>query len=175
MVKDIGRKRYRPTAEMRTFLGIVDGGGRGPDSDRPPNQTQMDHVVPYRQGLARGRTALDDLVLLAARDHRIKTSGLWEIVLQPGRDPTAACVRRRAVAALDPTRRGRHRTAGPRGTCRYQRRVASRSLRSIHTACSTVASTVQTAAPVSLSRSSGSRAISWARGSARRIRRRRSS
>jgi hypothetical protein len=86
MVKDIGRKRYRPTAEMRTFLGIVDGGGRGPNSDRPPGQTQIDHVVPYRQRLARGRTALDNLVLLATKDHRIKTSGLWEIELRPDRD-----------------------------------------------------------------------------------------
>jgi hypothetical protein len=86
MVKDIGRKRYRPTAEMKTFLGIVDGGSRGPNSNRPPGQTQMDHVVPFRQGLARGRTALDNLVLLAIREHRIKTSGLWDIVLRERRD-----------------------------------------------------------------------------------------
>jgi hypothetical protein len=86
IVKDIDRKRYRPTADMKRFLGIVDGGGRGPNSDRPPSRTEMDHVVPFRQGLARGKTALANLVLLARRDHRIKTSGLWEIVLFENRD-----------------------------------------------------------------------------------------
>ncbi len=86
IVKDIDRKRYRPTAEMRTFLGIVDGGGRGPNSDRPPSRTEIDHVIPFRQRLARGTTALANLVLLARRDHRIKTSGLWEIILFENRD-----------------------------------------------------------------------------------------
>lgn len=86
IVKDIDRKRYRPTAEMRTFLGIVDGGGRGPNSDRPPSRTEIDHVIPFRQRMARGRTALENLVLLAERDHRIKTSGFWEIVLSANRD-----------------------------------------------------------------------------------------
>ena len=86
IVKDIDRTRYRPTAGLKRFLGIVDGGGRGPNSDRPPGRTEMDHVVPFRQGLARGKTALANLVLLARRDHRIKTSGLWDIVLSENRD-----------------------------------------------------------------------------------------
>lgn len=85
-VLDIGRKRYRPTAEMRTFLGILDHGGRGPNTGPPPSRTQADHVIPFNQRLARGRTALNNLVLLAARDHRVKTSGLWDIVLRARRD-----------------------------------------------------------------------------------------
>jgi hypothetical protein len=107
IVKDIDRTRYRPTAEMRTFLGIVDGGGRGPNSDRPPSQTQMDHVVPFRQRLARGRTALDNLVLLARRDHRVKTSGLWEIQLSENRDLAwTSFYGKRIITTVEPSEPG---------------------------------------------------------------------
>ena len=82
MVKDIGRDKYRPTDDMRAILGVLDGGGRGPGCTRPPSQTEIDHVDPFRQGLARGRTALDNLVLLSRLHHRIKTSDLWDIELQ---------------------------------------------------------------------------------------------
>ena len=85
-VLDIGRDKYRPTADMRALLGILDHAGRGPNTARPPSQCEADHVDPYRQGLARGRTALDNLVLLAVRDHRIKTSGYWDIELRALRD-----------------------------------------------------------------------------------------
>lgn len=80
-VIDIGREKYRPTSDMRALLGLLDRGGRGPGCTRPPSQTEADHVVAYRQGLARGRTALDNLVLLARAHHRVKTSGLWDIQL----------------------------------------------------------------------------------------------
>ncbi|WP_375389171.1 DUF222 domain-containing protein [uncultured Amnibacterium sp.] len=85
-VLDIGRDKYRPTSDMRAMLGFVDRGGRGPNSYRPPSQTEADHVIPFNQGLLRGRTALDNLVLLTRRDHRIKTSGLWDIELRAQRD-----------------------------------------------------------------------------------------
>lgn len=85
-VQDIGRQKYRPTDDMRALLGLLDGGGRGPNCTRPPAQTEADHVEPFRQRLARGRTALDNLVLLSRRDHRIKTSGLWDIELREHRE-----------------------------------------------------------------------------------------
>ncbi len=85
-VMTIGRKKYKPTADMRTLLGLLDGGGRGPNCRRPPGQTDADHVTPFHQGFARGQTALDNLVLLSRRDHMIKTSGLWGIELREGRD-----------------------------------------------------------------------------------------
>jgi hypothetical protein len=85
-VIDIGRDKYRPTDDMRALLGVLDRGGRGPNTYRPPGQTQADHVVPFRQGLARGKTALENLVLLARRDHGVKTSELYDIELRRDRD-----------------------------------------------------------------------------------------
>lgn len=86
VVKDIGRDKYRPTADMRALLGVLDGGGRGPNCTRPPSQCEGDHIEPFNQGLVRGRTALDNLVLLSRRDHDIKTSGDWDIELRNDRD-----------------------------------------------------------------------------------------
>lgn len=82
-VLTVGREKYRPTADMRALLGLLDGGGRGYGCRRRPDETDVDHVVPFRQGPARGQTAIDNLVLLSRLHHVIKTSGVWSIVLDP--------------------------------------------------------------------------------------------
>lgn len=85
-VWDIGRDKYRPTSDMRTLLGLLDGGGRGPGCRRPPSQTEADHVEPFWQHFARGKTALDNLVLLSRVHHLVKTSDIYAIELRPNRD-----------------------------------------------------------------------------------------
>ncbi len=85
-VWDIGRDKYRPTSDMRVLLGLLDGGSRGPGRWRPPRKCEADHVEPFWQHFARGRTALDNLVLLARNEHVVKTSGIYEIELRANRD-----------------------------------------------------------------------------------------
>lgn len=74
-VLDLGRKKYRPTKDMRTLLRLLDGGGRGPACRRGPDETDVDHVRSYRLHDEQGRTAIDNLMLLSRKDHGVKTAG----------------------------------------------------------------------------------------------------
>jgi hypothetical protein len=77
----IGRKRYRPTQDMRTLLRLLDGGSRGPGRARGPDESDIDHTESYRLHDERGKTAIDNLVLLSRSDHGQKTAGEADVDL----------------------------------------------------------------------------------------------
>jgi hypothetical protein len=86
-VLNIGRRRYRPTADMRTLLRLLDGGGRGPGDIRGPDGTEVDHNRSFRLHDEQGETSIDNLMLLSHLDHALKTAG--EVDVGMLRDRTA--------------------------------------------------------------------------------------
>jgi hypothetical protein len=79
-IVDIDRKRYRPPADLRRLATTLDGACRCGCGKRDGD---LDHVQEW--ALHRGRTALDNLILLARRCHVMKTSGPWHLRLYPDR------------------------------------------------------------------------------------------
>jgi hypothetical protein len=78
---NLGRKKYRPTADMRTMLRLLDGGGRGPGCTRGPEDTEVDHNRSFRLHGEQGETAIDNLMLLSRFDHGQKTAGETDVGL----------------------------------------------------------------------------------------------
>lgn len=74
-ILNIGRRKYRPTKDMRALIRMLDGGGRGPGRPRGPDEVDFDHVESYWQNDERGETSTDNLVLLSRSDHAVKTAG----------------------------------------------------------------------------------------------------
>ena len=74
-ILNIGRQKYRPTADMRALIRLLDGGGRGPGRPRGPDEVDFDHDESYWLGGERGETSTANLVLLSRGDHGIKTAG----------------------------------------------------------------------------------------------------
>lgn len=81
----LGRKKYRPTKDMRALIRLLDGGGRGPGCPQGPEQPDIDHVRSFTLHDEGGETAIDNLVLLSRRHHGIKTAGEAELDLLPDR------------------------------------------------------------------------------------------
>ena len=77
----VGRKKYRPTKDMRTLLRLLDGGSRGPGRARGPDESDIDHNRSFRLGDEQGETSIDNLVLLSRADHGIKTAGEADVDL----------------------------------------------------------------------------------------------
>lgn len=80
-VVNIGRTKYRPTADMRALLRLLDGGGRGPGCTRGPTDTEVDHNRSFSLHDEFGDTAIDNLMLLSHFDHGQKTAGETEVGL----------------------------------------------------------------------------------------------
>lgn len=78
---NVGRKRYRPTKDMRNLLRLLDGGGRGPGCPRGPDEVDIDHNESFRQGDEQGETSIDNLMLLSRTDHGMKTAGEVDVDL----------------------------------------------------------------------------------------------
>ncbi|GAA2752225.1 hypothetical protein GCM10009869_19420 [Amnibacterium kyonggiense] len=78
---DLGRRSYRPTADMRAMLRVLDGGGRGPGCPRGPEDVEVDHNRPFNQDGERGGTRIDNLMLLSRFDHDLKTAGETQVKL----------------------------------------------------------------------------------------------
>jgi Domain of unknown function (DUF222)/HNH endonuclease len=78
---DAGRTIRTVPAALRRALVIRDGGCRFPGCDRPPEWTDAHHLQHWADG---GKTALDNLVLLCRRHHRIVHEGGWRLVREPG-------------------------------------------------------------------------------------------
>lgn len=78
-VINVGRKKYRPTADMRTLLRLLDGGGRGPGCSRDPADTEVDHNRSFWLHGEQGDTAIDNLMLLSHFDHGAKTAGETDV------------------------------------------------------------------------------------------------
>ena len=79
-ILDIDRNRYRPPEDLRRLVTTLDGTCRCGCGRR---NGDLDHVKEWV--IHRGTTALNNLILLARRCHRIKTSGPYSIELLPDR------------------------------------------------------------------------------------------
>lgn len=73
---DVGRSRRAATAAQRTALRIRDGGCRFPGCDRPPEWTDVHHVIAWASG---GATDVDAMVLLCRKHHTAVHEGGWRI------------------------------------------------------------------------------------------------
>ncbi len=73
---DVGRQRRTVTGAQRRALVVRDGGCRFPGCDRPPAWTVPHHLWHWADG---GPTAIDNLVLLCHRHHRMVHEGRWKI------------------------------------------------------------------------------------------------
>jgi hypothetical protein len=79
-VVDVDRQRYRPPEDLRRLVTLLDGTCRCGCGRR---RGDLDHVREW--AIHRGRTAIDNLVLLARRDHVMKGSGQYDLRLKPDR------------------------------------------------------------------------------------------
>ncbi|WP_291052566.1 HNH endonuclease signature motif containing protein, partial [Herbiconiux sp.] len=77
----VTRRRYRPTAELRTVLTIDDQTCRFPGCRRRATACELDHTVDWAHG---GSTTPDNLAHLCPKHHHLKHSTGWRV--QP--DPT---------------------------------------------------------------------------------------
>ncbi|WP_306206765.1 HNH endonuclease signature motif containing protein [Actinoplanes sp. RD1] len=107
-VLDAGRSRRLATGSLRRALAVRDGGCAFPDCGLPPRWTDAHHIVPWSAG---GGTALDSLVLLCRRHHRLAHDDLagWQIRLGADRLPDFI-----PPSALDPLQRPRRNLYHPR-------------------------------------------------------------
>jgi hypothetical protein len=85
-ILDVGRSRRLATGSLRRALAIRDRGCAFPDCDRPPRWTDAHHITSWTAG---GTTALDNLVLLCRRHHRLihDPTEHWQIRLGADRHP----------------------------------------------------------------------------------------
>lgn len=70
---DVGKRvaqGYAPTAAMRTYAEARDGGCIYPGCNRPAEQCQLDHRIPFGEG---GPTTPSNLFCLCAHHHNLKT------------------------------------------------------------------------------------------------------
>ncbi|MGN6444726.1 DUF222 domain-containing protein [Amnibacterium sp.] len=100
----LGRERYRPTADMRTLLRVLDGGGRGPGRPCAPEQAEVDHNRSFWKNGEGGATAIDNLMLLSHFDHGLKTAGEIDVVQLADRTAivTTSAGNRYVTRPLDP-------------------------------------------------------------------------
>ncbi len=109
---DAGRSRREPHLALRELLGTVDGERcRFPTCSR----TSKLHAHHVRQWLAKGRTDLENLVLLCSRHHTLVHADGFQLVLDPatrvltvttcdgGLVPSRHSLPWQPAAALDPT------------------------------------------------------------------------
>lgn len=80
-IQSLGRRKYRPTKDMRTLIRLLDGGGRGPGCPRGPDEVDLDHNRAFRHRGEQGDTAIDNLVSLSRLHHGVKTAGAAEVDL----------------------------------------------------------------------------------------------
>ncbi|MDD9206994.1 DUF222 domain-containing protein [Georgenia sp. 10Sc9-8] len=79
---DVGRRRYRPPAELARHVRMRDGTCVRPGCTTPAAQCDIDHTVPWAAG---GETSATNLGALCFRDHRVKSSGAFTVTqVAPG-------------------------------------------------------------------------------------------
>jgi len=78
-VLDVGRAHRLPSGPTRRALRARDGGCSWPNCDRPVSWTSAHHLVHW----AEGSTALENLVLLCHRHHRLVHEGGWQLIRTP--------------------------------------------------------------------------------------------
>jgi hypothetical protein len=74
---DRGRRSYRVTDAMRSFLGVRDATCRYPGCSRPASRCQIDHARAWDDG---GRTDRQNLGPLCTRHHQLKTHAGWTVM-----------------------------------------------------------------------------------------------
>ncbi|WP_176921507.1 HNH endonuclease signature motif containing protein [Pseudonocardia oroxyli] len=78
---DVGRRSRVVTVGMRRALDARDGGCAHPGCGLPARWTEAHHVEHWADG---GVTAVDNLVLLCGRHHRLQHKGEWRITMEAG-------------------------------------------------------------------------------------------
>lgn len=99
---DIDRTVYRPPADLKRWLGIVDRTCRFPGCGRPARNSDLDHIVDRQFG---GPTCAANLCHLCRHHHRLKHVTLWKL------SSTREAPGRRRIDWTSPT--GHRRTADP--------------------------------------------------------------
>lgn len=79
---DVGRKSYVVPIGIRRALRLRDGGCAHPGCSVPAQWCNPHHVVPWLEG---GLTAMDNLVLLCPRHHRLIHHSEWTVDIVGGR------------------------------------------------------------------------------------------
>ena len=98
----LGRKVYRPTAELRRLIRTRDGTCRFPGCQRVAEHCEIDHTVNWEWG---GRTDPDNLACLCRRHHVMKHQTDWVVRQRGGGalewgSPTGATYRTEPEAVL---------------------------------------------------------------------------
>ncbi|HEY3260315.1 MAG TPA: DUF222 domain-containing protein [Pseudonocardiaceae bacterium] len=101
---DIGRSSYTVSTAQRRALIVRDGGCAFPGCDRPHRWCHAHHVTHWADG---GATALDNLVLLCGRHHRLVHHSEWECAIVNGRAEFYP------PGYIDPLRKPRRNTMHP--------------------------------------------------------------
>lgn len=109
---NLGRDTRLFTEAQKAVLAVRDGGCRWPGCDRPPSWTESHHINQWARD--RGRTDVDDGILLCRRHHMLLHNNHWQVLrdegtywLKPPRalDPTQTLMhmpsRTPEIAALD--------------------------------------------------------------------------
>lgn len=76
----VTRRRYRPTAELRTVLAIDDQTCRFPGCRRRATACELDHTVDWADG---GPTTPENLAHLCPKHHHLKHSTAWRVDPDP--------------------------------------------------------------------------------------------
>ncbi len=81
-VLDVGRRRYRPPADLAAYVRERDKTCIRPGCSTPATRCQLDHTVPASQG---GATSAGNLGPACVRDHSVKTNGQAQVTQpEPG-------------------------------------------------------------------------------------------
>jgi hypothetical protein len=78
---DVGRLSYTVPQPLRRALAVRDQGCAFPDCSRPVRQCDAHHIKHWADG---GHTALDNLVLLCSRHHRLLHRSQWTVEIVHG-------------------------------------------------------------------------------------------
>lgn len=107
VVRDVGRTRYRPPAELAELVRARDRTCVVPGCGAPARGCQLDHTVPYHLG---GATSESNLASLCPAHHALKSSGVGRVrSVAPGvyehELPSGHRYRREADGSATPLRR----------------------------------------------------------------------
>lgn len=81
-VLSVGRERYRPPSDLRTWLRVSDVTCRFPGCSRSARICELDHTCDWQFG---GETAYDNLAHLCCAHHNLKHHTGWTVEQLPGR------------------------------------------------------------------------------------------
>ncbi|NDL56041.1 HNH endonuclease signature motif containing protein [Phytoactinopolyspora mesophila] len=74
---DVGRSQRTATPAQRKALRLRDRGCIFPGCDRPPEWTEVHHLIPWAQG---GHTDIDEMALLCRKHHTVVHEGGWTML-----------------------------------------------------------------------------------------------